>query len=310
MFSGEITIKYEDYNFDLTAATYNFSWFYDGEHLKIIIDFNPTIAIVRKKNHVSLLIEVFGRNSLSRGQIIDLLAYLLGISEDLGDFYRLWSKDKLLGKSYGKLCGFRVRATPLWISLLIGICQQNASFKQGWGMLANLFKLFGKRVNLGNYGYTILPPTPDDIAKLGVYKLKMARVGYRANIILEIADAFIRGELSNDFNQVFNVDNLIKLRGIGNYTARLASVLTYRRYVDPPIDRWMMKIISFVYGVSEKESEDFWRRKWDRWGGLASLITTIALDAEVLSKAIRRIELGYTYPNESIMSPLTLWKYI
>lgn len=311
VFRDHLKIIYEDYKFDLVASVYNFSWYFDGDILKLVINYEPlTIATIREVGNDVLSVEVYSRSRVSKDLIMDLINYLLGLYEDLNDFYQLWKMDKLLSKSFNFLKGYRVRASPLWNSLLIGVCQQNASFKQGWKMVANLHTIFGKRINLENYGDIIIPPGPKDIINMNIKELESARVGYRAKIIMNIAEAFVNDILSNDFSNIHKISDLVKLEGVGHYTARLAQVLTYRIYDDPPVDRWLKRIINFVYDVPDKEAEAFWRRKWGRWSGLASLITTIALDAEVISKAIKRIKSGKIYPLKNIMSPMTLWRYI
>ncbi len=300
-----------DFSFSLTASIYNFSWFYNGEFLFLVVDpYVPIITIVKEEGN-SLFVDVFSSTeSVDKDDIIEGIRFILGVDENLGDFYRIWMSDKLLSKSYSYLRGFRVRCLGLWSSLLVSVCQQNASFRQGWTMLGNLYKLFGKRVQVGDYGYTILPPLPHDIINLDLSDLRRAKVGYRAEVIRNIAEAFVSEELVDGFDNIYSEDYLRRVRGVGSYSARLALMLTYRQYNLPPIDRWMKRIVSYVHDVPEKNAEETLCRIWGEYSGLACLITTIALDAEILSKALKRIDEGKVYPCKQDISPINLWRYI
>ncbi|MEM0368756.1 MAG: hypothetical protein QXN57_04870, partial [Desulfurococcaceae archaeon] len=86
------------------------------------------------------------------------------------------------------------------------------------------------------------------------------------------------------------------------YTARLAIALSARKYDLPPMDNWLRKIISITYGIDEKFAEEFWIEKWGKWSALTSIMVTITLDAEPLSKAIQRISRRELLP-KSDLSP-------
>ena len=69
-----------------------------------------------------------------------------------------------------------MRATSLWNAMLIAICQQNASFAQGWRMLCRVYKLMGKGAKLGDV-MTIIPSSPRGL-------LRGAGLEYRAETSL------------------------------------------------------------------------------------------------------------------------------
>ncbi|MEM1609116.1 MAG: hypothetical protein QXG81_07590 [Ignisphaera sp.] len=103
---------------------------------------------------------------------------------------------------------------------------------------------------------------------------------------------------------------LLSIRGVGEYTSRLALALSLRDYSKPPIDRWLRRIVAEVYKIDEKSVEREYTRVWGRWSALAALYTTVALDAEPLTKALERIRAGRLRPDPSKISPLTLWKHL
>ncbi|RLG74779.1 MAG: hypothetical protein DRO23_05700 [Thermoprotei archaeon] len=302
-----------DYDFKLTAAAYNFSWYFNGKELLIPLSCEePVVALVKEESEKQLQARILSmKKEVDVDKYLAKIKFVLGIEEDLKEFYNIWAKDKLFRKSLGILKGIHLRSTSLWNALLIGICQQNASFKQGWKMLAMMYKILGKKVTVERWGMTYLPPSPRDILS-NINLLKACRLGYRAGTVVNVAKAFANNVLSEDKSSEYVEEDLVKVKGVGSYTARLALVLAARKYERPPIDRWLRKIISVVYKVPERLAEETWVKIWGKWGGLSSVITTIILDAETLSNALARVAKGRTYPilESKEMTPLTLWKHV
>ncbi|OYT53589.1 MAG: hypothetical protein B6U76_08340, partial [Desulfurococcales archaeon ex4484_217_2] len=273
-----------DYDFKLTAATYNFSWYFNGKELLIPLSYEePVVALVKEESKKQLQARILStKREIDIGNYLAKIKFVLGIEEDLKEFYDIWAKDKLFRKSLRILKGIHLRATSLWNALLIGICQQNASFKQGWRMLALVYKILGKKVAIERWGTTYLPPSPRDILS-NINLLKACKLGYRASTVVNVAKAFANNVLSEDKSSEYVEEDLVKVKGVGSYTARLALVFAARKYERPPIDRWLRKIISVVYKVPERLAEETWVKIWGKWGGLSSVMTTIILDAETLS---------------------------
>ncbi|RLG88737.1 MAG: hypothetical protein DRO15_02190 [Thermoprotei archaeon] len=304
----------ENFDFRLTASAYNFSWFFNGRKLLHIVDYKePIVAMIEEIKPRKLKITFCSTKKLTNIEYyFEKTIDSLGITEDLDEFYELWKKDPLLSPSLKHLKGLHIRSSPLWVSIIIGICQQNASFKQGWKMLSMIYKVLGRRVNVEEWGVTYLPPLPEDILKTSLETLKICGLGYRSNALLSVARAFTSNILNEDNVHRYSEDAISKIRGIGPYTARLALVLSARRYELAPIDRWLKRIVSEVYKVPQNEAEKEWKRRWHRWSGLAAVLTTIALDAEPISTALMRIRKRILHPilTKGKITPLTLWQFI
>ena len=306
---GEYQLGSELGSIDLhkVLAVYNFSFWYDGRSSWVILDLrDPVVALVSTDGYVR-----FYGVSCSE-DFVRKLRHVLGINEDLSGFFKLGAGDPLLGGFVREFRGWRLRSSPLWWSLVIGVCQQNASFRQGWRMLQNIVKLLGRAVRAGGRE-VLLPPGPEEVLA-SASKLREAGVGYRVGTIVNIAKAFTQGELSEALLKGLSSreaeENLVSIRGVGKYTARLALALTYRRYDLPPVDRWLRAIIAEVYGVKEKKAEEFWSMRWGEWAGLAAIAATVALDAVPLRKALERVRRGILKPaiTES-PTPYTMWKF-
>jgi N-glycosylase/DNA lyase len=291
-------------DFEKTMKTYNLC-FWVGENYAYT--YIPWSSVAVARVYYSGEYEVYSESC--EEYLLGRLEWALGTREDLSEFYELASRDPLLGGLAEAFTGWRLRSCDLWWGLLVAVCQQNASFKQGWRMLHELVRACNKRVDLEST-QLLRPPSPREILK-EPEKLRRAGLGYRADTVLRVAEALEAGRLrSEDLARLDLAEAemaLRRIRGVGAYTARLALVLSARRYELPPLDRWLRRITSVVYGVSEREAEKYWSEKWGRWSGLASVAATIALDAEVLSRALERVKRGAVLPDPRVKpSPLNM----
>ncbi len=303
------TLQYTGIDLGKTLATYNFGFWYNGLEGYVIIDnYSPVIARVSIDGRYT----IYGSNRDECREYVDKLVKILGLEEDLSQLYRIGRNDPLLGPFIEKYRGWRLRTTDPWWGLVIGICQQNASFLQGWRMLYNIVKLYNRKILLYNREI-LLPPHPRDILEKPELLIK-ARTGYRAETIARVAREFVENNLAEKIldHDPDHVEKLLRsIKGVGIYTARLAMVLSMRIYEKPPIDRWLSRIIIETYGVEKNMVEEYWISRWSRWSGLASVMVTIALDAEPLRKALERIRENKLLPIEDLgkPSPLTMWRY-
>ncbi len=292
-------------------SVYTLHHWFDGYRARLVLDLEkPIVAIVDVDGRA----EIYASSCNGINIYAAKLRWILGFEENLSEFHSIAMHDPLLSRFATEWRGWRLRGCDLWWALVVGVCQQNASFKQGWSMLLNIVNLYGRAVELDGFGRVVLPPRPEDIAK-DPSKLVEARVGYRAQTIAGIARAFVEKSIPSveelkKMNSSEIETLLRRLKGVGNYTARLAMALALRRYDLPPIDRWLKTIVSRVYGVEERYAENKWVEIWGRWSGLASIALTIALDAAPLREALARIERGELLPKMSDEpSPATLWKF-
>ena len=298
-----------DVDLGLTLAIYNYGFWFNGERGIVVVDEDkPVIAFI----DVNGCYSIYARECSGCNTYVERLEWILSVREDLSGFYRLASSDPLLKMFSSRYRGWRPRSTSLWWSLVIGVCQQNASFWQGWRMLYNIVKLYNRRVRVDDE--PILPPRPVDVLE-NPHLLVTAGTGYRSDTIVRIAKAMESGEVNYDrlaSRSSIEIESVLKrIKGVGSYTARLSLVLAFRKYDLPPIDRWLKKIIAVVYRVREEDAERTWISRWGRWSGLASLVTTIALDAKPLRKALERIRSGKLVPiDNGSPSPTTLWRIL
>lgn len=305
--SGKLDTRGE-IDLDLVLAHYNFSFWYNGRKGYVIIDeYGPLIAEIDTGNYEYI---IWGTETSLCRKSLPKLIEILGLREDLSEFHARARNDPLIGPFVTRYPGWRLRTTSVWWATVIGVCQQNASFQQGWRMLYNIIKLYGRKASVRG-GDVPLPPTPHDILARPSL-LVDARTGYRAGTILNIA-RWLTGACDRvpATNNNVTMEELLGIKGVGPYTARLSLVLSRRKYDQPPIDRWVKRIVAEAYNVSPDDVEEELVERYGEWAGLAVLVLTIALDAEPLRRALERIRMGRVLPEDTVYpTPLSLYRYL
>lgn len=295
---GEGSFERADVDYKLTGAVYNLCyWIGDRESYIYLPGDVIGLAVIDYNGKY----RVYSENCTDAKKLRSRLEFVIGLNEDIDSFHHLARRDPLLGGFTETYSGWRLRSTSLWWGLVTGICQQNASFKQGWRILHNIVKNYDKRIVVD--GKEILrPPDPVEVLE-NSEKLLASGAGFRVRVILNTAKAIANSSLDLKYIEKAPVveaeKELRKIRGVGYYTARLALALATRKYELPPVDRWLRKIASVAYGIDEHLVEKYWIEKWGRWAALAAIAVTIALDAEPLTTALERIRKHELSPKPS-----------
>ncbi len=305
------------YNFHLTARAYAIPGEYDGERYQCLFTLEgmPT-ALVARVRQGELVLSFFSEAKLPPSGLLEIASHILGFHEDLEEFYTIVSRDPLLHPVSTTLRGMHMKATySLWNGFLIAICQQNASFRQGWTMYSKMVHLFGDTKILEDGSTVHAPPTPNALLTIGE-RIRKAGTGYRAEAILNLAQHFSEHpELQAPPREVSEklLQQLKRVKGVGEYSFRVALLFSQRRYDLPPVDRWVARLLSEIYAnkpLNLKEAEELSKQLWGSWCGLSIFFMTITLNAAIISKALEVAKTGRINPitDGDQLSPLTLWR--
>jgi 3-methyladenine DNA glycosylase/8-oxoguanine DNA glycosylase len=271
---------------------------FDGKKLRVCID-GRIFTITESCEQ--LFIHCKGGVSAEEGKRVQ---EILGVDEDLEKFYSLCEDDTLLWSVPRLLHGLHVRKHSLWEAILIGVCQQNASFVQGWRMAKKLWLLFGEE----REGF-IMPPSPHSLYK-SRERLREAGVGYRAKTFLSLSAAALDGHLSlvESVNAVEAMKLLCKIPGVGEYTAAWSLLFSRREYTLFLIDRWFKKVLAAAYPEGVEDA----KRKWSEWWGLFCFFTTVVTEASVAGKVLEKMKRGKLLPSLKPLgpTPLSLYNFI
>ncbi len=305
------------YNFHLTARAYAIPGEYDGKRLQCLFSLEDTsTALVACLEERKLTLNFYSEARQPPSMLLEVAEHILGFNEDLEDFYALVEGDPLLHPVSTVLRGMHMKATySLWNGFLIAICQQNASFRQGWIMYSKIVHLFGDTKILEDGATVHAPPTPNALLTIGE-EIRKAGTGYRAEAILNLAQHFNEHpELQAPPKEISEklLQQLKEVKGVGEYSYRVALLFSQRRYDLPPVDRWVTRLLSEIYAhkpLTLKEAEEFSKQLWGSWCGLSIFFMTITLNAAVISKALEAAKTGKIKPivDGEQLSPLTLWR--
>lgn len=288
----------EGYSLRDTGRVYSFGWMFDGELVKVELC-TGSVAVMREEGD-RILLEVYAeRGEKCWEEEISRIQWIMGMGEDLGEYQRLARGDPLAGGVVETMPGMRMRSTSVWYASLVAVCQQNAGFKQGWGMLYRLHLLASRRLRTP-HGVYLETPRP---SSLSLEVLHEARLGYRAHTVHRLAQSRAH-ELDCS-----SLERLREIHGIGPYSYALVRLLACRDYSALPMDRWLRRLAAEAYKVPEQVAADEISRRFGRWRGLAALHATIGFDAEPLRRALERLRRGENRPGLVEPSPISLWKY-
>ncbi len=281
-------------------TVYSFGWVFDGSRGAVELC-RGSIAVLEQVEDriVYRVYAVEGERCWE--EELARLSWRLGLNEDYTVFWRMCNGDPILHCIPEKLTGYRLRSLSVWASFLVAVCQQNASFRQGWGMLYRLHANASRRLVAPEEGLVYLEtPQPES---LNPEVLRASGLGYRSKTVMEAVNARV-WELDCS-----GLDRLREVRGVGEYTTALVKLLACRCYDVLPLDRWLRRIAAEAYEVEEREAEEELTRRFNGWRGLAALMTTVALDAEPLRRALERLRKGEVCPGKTTPSPVNMWKY-
>jgi 3-methyladenine DNA glycosylase/8-oxoguanine DNA glycosylase len=233
-------------------------------------------------NKPKVKISIYSRSKideLTKKALIEEISFRLGFNEDIREFISIASKDPVMKEPLKKLKGMRVTALEsLYELLIIAIMLQNANVSRTRSMMRNLLEKFGKKVEFdGKELYAFF--TPKDIVKAKRKDLDVCKLGYRDKFVLAISKSFLNGEVDEmKLRRVTKEEakrELMKLMGIGEYSAGIFLFEALKHYDELVLDIWNTPILAKqLFG---KESQDRKKvlqemeKRFGKWKGLAGL---------------------------------------
>jgi DNA-3-methyladenine glycosylase II len=213
----------------------------------------------------------------------EVVAYIrewFDLDSDLKPFYALAKKDELLKPLARKFYGYRIIGQPdLFESLIWAVIGQQINLSFAYTIKQRFVEKFGEMIVLGNQSYFLFPQ-PQLVANLRDEDLLALQFSQqKSKYARGIAEAFASGEISKE--KLCNVpllqakEQLMKIKGIGNWTANYALMKTFR-YPDafPLEDAGLHNAIRNQLGLKEKPSLDRVKKifkKYKGWEAYATL---------------------------------------
>lgn len=222
-------------------------------------------------------------------ELLNSVSRVLELNTDISDFYSMAEHDPIIKQVkvdlYGMRCG---RHQSLFHNIVRAITMQWASLERTKQMLGLLFQAYGRKISFD--GHTISAWfTPGQTARASLKDLReKCKLGFRAKYLKAIANLICKGNFPSleKLEEMPAEDakrELMKLKGIGEYSAEIALPHTERF----PIDVWSAKVFWSLFfpnrGIPQlkiaiEEVRAHAEERWRRWRGYAFIYVINDLD--------------------------------
>ena len=215
-----------------------------------------------------------------RKKVADYVHAWFDLGTDLKPFYSMARTDELLKELVKKYYGYRIIGQPdLFESLIWAVLGQQINLQFAYTLKQRFVEQFGQSIEVGHQKYFLFPAcervgklSPDQLLSLQFSRQKAAYT-------IGIALAFAEGKISKEKLQGLPLkeakEELMKIKGVGNWTANYALMKTFR-YPDafPLEDAGLHNAIKNIKGMKAKPSLDQVKmifKKYKGWEAYATL---------------------------------------
>ncbi len=201
------------------------------------------------------------------------------LDTDLKPFYRLAEKDKLLKDLVTQYYGYRIVGQPdLFESLIWAVLGQQINLGFAYTLKQRFVQTFGEKLALGNQDFFLFPSpetvsiiTPEQLFPLQFSKQK-------SHYTIAIAEAFSDGTLSKEKIKALPLleakNQLMKIKGIGNWTANYALMKTFHYPNAFPLeDAGLHNAIKNLRNLERKPTPEEVRKIFKKYSGWEAYAT-------------------------------------
>lgn len=154
------------------------------------------------------------------------------LDTDLKPFYRLAEKDELLKDPVKRFYGYRIVGQPdLFESLIWAVLGQQINLGFAYTLKQRFVQAFGERVAVNQDEYFLFPSPATVAVILPEQLVPLQFSSQKSRYTILIAEAFANGTLSKeklkDLSLADAKHELMKIKGIGNWTANYALMKTF-----------------------------------------------------------------------------------
>lgn len=201
------------------------------------------------------------------------------LDTDLRPFYAMASKDKLLGDLVKKFYGYRIIGQPdLFESIVWAVLGQQINLQFAYTLKQRFVEQFGERLFWQDQSYFLFPKA-ELVAGLKhdvLLPLQFSR--QKSLYTITIAETFATGEISKEKLKGLPLSEakeiLMKIKGVGNWTANYALMKTFR-YPDafPLEDAGVHNAIKNLKKMDRKPTLDEVKKLFKKYKGWEAYAT-------------------------------------
>ena len=218
------------------------------------------------------------RTSIQK-KVTDYVREWFDLETDLTPFYAMAKKDDLLKDLVKKYYGYRIIGQPdLFESIIWAVLGQQINLQFAYTLKQRFVERFGGSIQVHDQRYFLFP-SPEVVAQLSpdqLLPLQFSR--QKAAYTIGIAQAFAEGTLSKgkliDLPLKEAKEELIKIKGIGNWTANYALMKTFRHPDAFPLeDAGVHNAIKNLLNLRSKPSLDRVKKIYKKYKGWEAYAT-------------------------------------
>ncbi|MEM0121538.1 MAG: DNA-3-methyladenine glycosylase 2 family protein [Thermoprotei archaeon] len=211
-------------------------------------------------------------------ELVRRVIRLLGVSVDLGGFYRIAAGDPHLSALVNAFLGLKPPRFPnLFEAILNAVACQQVSLDVGLGLVSKLAKSFGERLSDAR-GYTYSFPQPQRVMGASVASLRaLGFSNKKAEVIKAVAAAYLEGEFDERrFEAMSNAEavrTLDAVKGIGRWSAEYVLLRGLGRLdVYPGDDVGAARSLAAWLGVDHRLSYEEVQEATAAWGRYRGMV--------------------------------------
>ncbi len=215
-----------------------------------------------------------------RKTVSDYVREWFDLETDIKPFYTMARRDDLLKDLVKKYFGYRIIGQPdLFESIIWAVLGQQINLQFAYTLKQRFVEQFGGSIEINDQKYFLFP-SPEVAAQITADQLLPLQFSrQKAAYTIGIAKAFADGELSKQKLTGLPLkeakEELIKIKGIGNWTANYALMKTFRHPDAFPLeDAGVHNAIKNLMNLKSKPSLDRVKkiyRKYKGWEAYATL---------------------------------------
>ncbi|HEY0654227.1 MAG TPA: DNA-3-methyladenine glycosylase [Chryseosolibacter sp.] len=201
------------------------------------------------------------------------------LDSNLKPFYSAAAEHKILGELVKKYFGYRIIGQPdLFESITWAVLGQQINLQFAYTLKQRFVEKFGERLVWNGQSYFLFP-APAMVATLShdvLLPLQFSR--QKSNYVVNIAEAFSKGDVSKEKLEGLPLEEaksiLMKIKGVGNWTANYALMKTFR-YPDafPLEDAGVHNAIKNLKKMDRKPTLDEVKKFYKKFKGWEAYVT-------------------------------------
>ncbi len=213
-------------------------------------------------NQLIVTLDIQGASATVQAAVTQYVREWFDLETDLAPFYSLARRDAILKPLIKSFHGYRIMGQPdLFESIVWAVLGQQINVAFAYTIKQRFVETFGQRHERHGRNYFLFP-APERVAALTVDDLLPLQFSrQKATYTIGIAQEFLSGALSREQLVGLSLseakERLVKIKGIGNWTANYALMRTFR-YPDafPLEDVALHKALRLQHGLRKKPSLD------------------------------------------------------